>query len=629
MDIEKLPPWPYNDYSDFAEEVEEEDNEIERPPLIGKSFKVPEGLYDQPWDNVMDAYGEAHLTPYYIEALGSDNDGDVQFASYGLYSATTHQGSVYEASKMAIPYLIEMLEADLAPHFLSRIAVGEDHFINSPRDLHIAQSRPYFRDVYAYRNTLLDYYNRTSNEELVRLLCFFPYVLPDILTLPDEDVPLASTLVAQGFIAAERGIKIPEAEIRKLMEESPSLLVRGAAAICLAYAGYKDIDVASLLEYLAQQEFFYTPWVWSSLERMALATWLYIADLDTLLEGNTPIPLGSRLVEAVERYFLKYHKEPYHPSEITPIQHRILEKIADKSPDTLRDFNLLDYGLPINEKALNRLLERSNTILDTKVPVEPMQIEGYPLWYILEKTVFQSGLFSDEVAVRALSTVDVWTASYEVFEHIHPDKQEERCTLSIHNQFSDKRETQELARLISIFSNALSIDDIKNKAIPFLDEWLEKVKSLDDGYDLAFKTPAFHISIALLAIGRRGMINEKYYPLICPYHKYYRFSRMPLPVLSELLTYTSPAHQKSVVRDLALYELSDESYTIHYEAWELLKGCKGNWVTESVRESVLAHNKAKSKSEILKYVFPYQIAATILMKQDGADYNFIYSLPRY
>ncbi|MEU5696743.1 hypothetical protein [Actinosynnema sp. NPDC020468] len=86
-------------------EVEElADDDLERPPLRGRTAP-PTGLHDLDWAALEDAYDTADRTPCFIEALTSDDPGDRAFGSYGLYSATTHQGSVYTASRAAIPFL--------------------------------------------------------------------------------------------------------------------------------------------------------------------------------------------------------------------------------------------------------------------------------------------------------------------------------------------------------------------------------------------------------------------------------------------------------------------------------------------------------------------------------------------
>ena len=390
MDLNTLPKWEYEIPTGGAV-----NDETERPPLTGKAVYVPKGLYEQPWSEVHDAYGAATLTPYYIEALASPDVGDQQFGSYGLYAATTHQGSVYEASKMAIPFLVDMLNAEkdhgfiIASHFISRIAVGEKHFIRTPKDIEASKSI-YFNDVFAYLDQLITFYKRTNSEEVERLLCFYPNILPDYLDLNiDNAERLASALVTQGFIAAERGCKEHKSTVQELMYNSPSLLVRGAAAICLSYSNMVNDDVSQLLEYIAAQNFRYTPWVWDNLNDMASSAWLYAADMETLLsrkphvQDYEPLSKLKCLDEAFSRVF-KPRNYPYLPTDLSPIQKRVLEEFADYNPNSLHRFEFDGYNVPENLPALKRLLGRSEDLLCKNISIEYDNLSGYPLWYLLE-----------------------------------------------------------------------------------------------------------------------------------------------------------------------------------------------------------------------------------------------------
>ena len=185
MNIDQLPEWDnYSDPSNYEiatdnDEADPDNDEIytdndetksdgiERPPLTGKNRYVPNGLYEQPWDHVGDAYGKATLTPYYIEALTSDDEDDVSFGAYWLYAATTHQGSVYKASRMAIPFLVDIMHlnndaSELACHFLARIALGENHFIPTPAYFYKTK---FFSKVQKYQNDILAYYERHTSAE--------------------------------------------------------------------------------------------------------------------------------------------------------------------------------------------------------------------------------------------------------------------------------------------------------------------------------------------------------------------------------------------------------------------------------------------------------------------------------
>ena len=322
MNIELLPKWD-NYYIEADEDTEFQSDEIERPPLTGKNRYVPNGLYDEKWGNVYDAYGKADLTPYYIEALTSDDDNDVNFGVYGLYAATTHQGSVYKSSKMAVPYLADLLKfnnnaSELACIFLARIALGEKHFINTP----FFYKTKYYGTVKKYKNEILDYYNKSNSLEAMRLLCFIPNSLDEILNFSyDECLKLengnknnayirqASTLLVQGFIAVQHNYKISNKnyykeypnindinnikklkvnkhieEVYNIMNSSESLLVRGSAAICLAYTGIFNKYISNLLLYIAENNCAGVDWVWDdNFSNIAKYAWAYSADIETLL----------------------------------------------------------------------------------------------------------------------------------------------------------------------------------------------------------------------------------------------------------------------------------------------------------------------------------------------------------
>ncbi|MGB1217358.1 MAG: hypothetical protein ACPG5P_05755 [Saprospiraceae bacterium] len=279
MNFENLPEWNYK--SEELDDSTEKDRD-ERPPLKGNTRRIPMGLYEEPWDKVTDAYGSAELTPFYIEGLGSDNKADREFAIFGLYSATTHQGSVYESARMAIPFLVDMLKAEkeddtiLASHFLARIAVGENHFIRSPKYVDRCRSE-YFNDVFEFKNILRAFYEETDNPEIMRLLCFYPHELPDYV-LPKKKIKdeiLATKLIVQGFIAAERNLKEHKTEVEEYMLESDSLLVRLSAAVCLAYSNLADDYCKKLLLHLSEMDLNYTPWVWEfDASQLAKYAWI-------------------------------------------------------------------------------------------------------------------------------------------------------------------------------------------------------------------------------------------------------------------------------------------------------------------------------------------------------------------
>src|SRR5579883_1966866 len=72
---------------------------------------IQEKLQRVPWERLHHAYGVAHDTPTWLLALLSDRPELRNEALDQLEASLCHQGSLYEASCAAIPFLIDILEA--------------------------------------------------------------------------------------------------------------------------------------------------------------------------------------------------------------------------------------------------------------------------------------------------------------------------------------------------------------------------------------------------------------------------------------------------------------------------------------------------------------------------------------
>lgn len=96
-----------------------------------------EGLDAVVWHKLEHAYGEATDVPELLRALASDNAKARSDALYALYGNIWHQGTVYEATAYAVPFLGELLAAPdvMEKHrilmLLSSLATG-----NSYLDVH-------------------------------------------------------------------------------------------------------------------------------------------------------------------------------------------------------------------------------------------------------------------------------------------------------------------------------------------------------------------------------------------------------------------------------------------------------------------------------------------------------------
>ncbi len=92
-----------------------------------------EGLETIDWSRLRHAYGEAVDVPGQLRALLAAEEEARQEALGDLYSNIWHQGTVYEASAYAVPFLIELLEEPSVPermgiaHLLRELATGRSY----------------------------------------------------------------------------------------------------------------------------------------------------------------------------------------------------------------------------------------------------------------------------------------------------------------------------------------------------------------------------------------------------------------------------------------------------------------------------------------------------------------------
>ena len=67
------------------------------------------GIDDIDWSSLTHAYGPADDVPGLLRSLNSPNEKTRKDAIYELFGNIWHQGTVYEATIYAVPYLIELL----------------------------------------------------------------------------------------------------------------------------------------------------------------------------------------------------------------------------------------------------------------------------------------------------------------------------------------------------------------------------------------------------------------------------------------------------------------------------------------------------------------------------------------
>lgn len=89
------------------------------------------GLDDAPWRSLNHAYGPATDVPALLRALASPDSAARRRAYHHLYGNIWHQGSVYEATAYAVPFLIRLLSYPGAPDRIEIVrlltALAEDN----------------------------------------------------------------------------------------------------------------------------------------------------------------------------------------------------------------------------------------------------------------------------------------------------------------------------------------------------------------------------------------------------------------------------------------------------------------------------------------------------------------------
>ena len=97
-----------------------------------------EGLDDIDWKHLQHAYGTAEDVPELMRALISEEKAQRDRAVYELFGKIWHQGTIYEASAPAVPFLIELLESTSTPDpapvacLLASVAAGSGYL-----DVHV------------------------------------------------------------------------------------------------------------------------------------------------------------------------------------------------------------------------------------------------------------------------------------------------------------------------------------------------------------------------------------------------------------------------------------------------------------------------------------------------------------
>lgn len=216
-------------------------------------------LFDIHWSELEHAYGDASDVPSQIVALASDDAKTRQDALWELYGNIYHQGSRYEATPYAVPFLYELIADPFTESrheiilLLTHLALGfPEYFLpggisaqvvqNVSESLNESVEAQCYHAVSEGVPTLLELLN--DEDANVRAastyaLAWFPSHAPlstpairNLLTTETEIANTATAVLALGLLARSSGIESDDSEIRGLLSHD-SLMLRTAAAIAL------------------------------------------------------------------------------------------------------------------------------------------------------------------------------------------------------------------------------------------------------------------------------------------------------------------------------------------------------------------------------------------------------------
>ncbi len=218
-----------------------------------------ENLKTVPWEKLHHAYGSAEDTPIHLRNLASADSGLREEAFDQLSYSIVHQGSVYEAAIYAVPFLVELLQAESVQakqnilRLLIEIAAGgswhESHkrFTNllDPTTEEYQQATQEEKGwISRIRTALWEYIDVfigflwDENDEIfgcaTQLLTYFRGLDPDrvqkiagLMSEEQREVRKADLVFLLGALDRARFMPLFE----ELFEQSPVELIRLAAAV--------------------------------------------------------------------------------------------------------------------------------------------------------------------------------------------------------------------------------------------------------------------------------------------------------------------------------------------------------------------------------------------------------------
>lgn len=212
-----------------------------------------EGLDTIQWNTLNHAYGSAEDIPDLIRSLTHADDDIRDKTLYALYSNIWHQGTVYEATVYAIPFLIELLASDEVTRkydiliYLAHLAQSTSYFEVDDEVVvgHSAVHQLRLKQCLIQEKNLVEQIHREVYEGIevyFRLLY-------------DETEELHTRMAVPYLLAC-----FPECQttiaprLKSLLPYETHRLMRASLVLALRYLHHEDNDTTYLEPYLAPDE---------------------------------------------------------------------------------------------------------------------------------------------------------------------------------------------------------------------------------------------------------------------------------------------------------------------------------------------------------------------------------------
>lgn len=211
-----------------------------------------EGLDNIQWGQLNHAYGSADDVPDLIRALAHEDDDIRDKTLYALYGNIWHQGTVYEATPYAVPFLIELLSIDHVTRkydiliLLAHLAHGTSYFDIQSNDLLSGEHES--DGIQQQLAEEVQHVKRTHQAVCDGIDVYWQLLLDQHEELHTR---MAVTYLLSCFTEHELSI-VPR--LKQLLPDEPDSLMRASLVLALRYLQQGGTSTYYLEPYLAPDE---------------------------------------------------------------------------------------------------------------------------------------------------------------------------------------------------------------------------------------------------------------------------------------------------------------------------------------------------------------------------------------